>query len=245
MDADAHVQAATIPLAAMTAAIGLFMQLRLPEPWHATTVPTPLIVYGASGAVGSYAIKLAQASNIHPIIAVAGKGQEHVEKLITRSKGDTIVDYRKGNEAVVAGLREALQKAGLKEVRYAFDTVSEKNSYQNICEVLAPGGKITLVLPGKEYKEIPANIEQSLTQVGGAHWAVPKDSPEGKAGVVTGSREFAYVFFRIFSKGLQDGWFTPHPHEVIPGGLSGVSEGLTRLKDGKASAVKYVYRIAE
>jgi NADPH:quinone reductase len=43
----------------MTAAIGLYMRLRLPEPWHATTSPLPLIVYGASGAVGAFAIKLA------------------------------------------------------------------------------------------------------------------------------------------------------------------------------------------
>ena len=95
----------------MTAAVGLYLRLGLPEPWFATTTPTPLIVYGASGTVVSiieqkprmnqcltilqraYAIKLAQASNIHPIIAVAGRGQPFVEKLIDRSKGDAIVDY--------------------------------------------------------------------------------------------------------------------------------------------------------
>ena len=101
-----------------------------------TTDPLPLIVYGASGAVGAFAIKLAQASNIHPIIAVAGNGETYVEKLIDRSKGDTIIDYGKGNEAVVAGIKEALKKAGQNEVRHAFDAVSENNSYQNICEVL-------------------------------------------------------------------------------------------------------------
>jgi NADPH:quinone reductase len=35
----------------MTAAVGLFLRLGLPEPWNATTTQTPLIVYGASGAV--------------------------------------------------------------------------------------------------------------------------------------------------------------------------------------------------
>jgi NADPH2:quinone reductase len=229
----------------MTAAIGLFMRLKLPEPWHATTAPIPLIIYGASGAVGSYAIKLAQASNIHPIIAVAGNGAAHVEKLIDRSKGDTIVDYRKGNEAVVSGMKEALKKAGASEVKYAFDTVSEKNSYQNICEVLSKDGRITLVLPGKEYTEIPKSVEQSLTAVGSSHWDVAPDTPEGKAGIKTGGKDFAYVFFRLFSRGLQEGWFTPHPHEVIPGGLKGVEQGLNNLMAGKASAVKYVYRIAD
>jgi NADPH:quinone reductase len=86
--------------------------------------------------------------------------------LIDRSKGDSIVDYRKGNEAVVAGIKDALKKAGQNQVKYAFDAVSEKNSYQNICEVLSKDGKITLVLPGKDYKEILENIEKSLTEVG-------------------------------------------------------------------------------
>jgi NADPH2:quinone reductase len=35
----------------MTAALGLYVRLGLPEPWNATTVQTALIVYGASGAV--------------------------------------------------------------------------------------------------------------------------------------------------------------------------------------------------
>jgi NADPH:quinone reductase len=35
----------------MTAALGLFARLGLPEPWNATTTQIPLIVYGAAGAV--------------------------------------------------------------------------------------------------------------------------------------------------------------------------------------------------
>lgn len=229
----------------MTAALGLYVRLKLPEPWHATTNSLPLIVYGASGAVGAFTIKLAQASNIHPIIAVAGNGEAYVEKLIDRSKGDTIVDYRGGNEAVVSGIKEALKKAGQNEVKHAFDAVSEKNSYQNICEVLSKDGKITLVIPGKDYKEIPDSIKKSLTTVGSSHAGFAADSPEGKAGIKTGPKDFAYVFFRLFTRGLQDGWFTPHPYKVIPGGLNGVEEGLSNLKAGKASAVKYVYRIEE
>jgi hypothetical protein len=35
----------------MTAAVGLYLDLGLPEPWNATVKPLPLIVYGASSAV--------------------------------------------------------------------------------------------------------------------------------------------------------------------------------------------------
>ena len=49
----------------------------------------------------------------------------------------------------------------------------------------------------------------------------------------------------MFGKGLRDGWLRGHPVTVVPGGLSGVQEGLANLKNGKASATKYVFRIGE
>jgi hypothetical protein len=183
-------------------------------------------------------------SNIHPIIAVAGRGSAFVETLIDRKKGDTIVDYRKGDEAVVSGIQEALKKTGAKEVHYAFDAVSEHNSFQNISKILSKNdSKITLVLPGKDYSEIPEYIQKSTTSVGSVH----ADPPEAKAkaGIIIGGREFGYVFFRLFSRGLQQGWFSGHPHEVIPGGLNGVEQGLSNLKGGINSAVKYVFKIED
>lgn len=195
---------------------------------------------------GAYAIKLARASNIHPIIAIAGKGQDYVEKLISREKGDTIIDYRKGDEAVVSGIKDALKAAGASEVHYAFDAVSEHNSFQNISQVLSKeGSKITLVLPGKDYSAIPPYVEKSTTTVGSVHKDVAADSPQGTAGIKTGEKDFGFVFFRLFSRGLQEGWFTPHPHTVVPGGLDGVEEALVNLKAGKASATKYVFTIAD
>lgn len=228
-DSVSFEQAATIPLAAMTAAIGLHLRLGLPDPW--TPVPDgqklPLVVYGGASAVGAYTIKLAQRANIHPIIAVAGRGASFVEGLIDRSKGDTIVDYRGGDDAVVQGIRDALQGAKL---QYAYDAVSEHNSYVNICKVLEPEGHLTLVLPGKEYSGIPETVKQTMTSVGASH---------------TDDQDYAFVMFRYFARGLAEGWFTPHPHEVVPGGLEGVETGLKNLKDGKASGVKYVFRIGE
>jgi NADPH2:quinone reductase len=129
-------------------------------------------------------------------------------------------------------------------VKYAFDAVSEKGSYQNLSQVLAKqGSKITLVLPGKEYKEIPDYIQHSLTMVGSVHADIPADSKKGKAGIKTGGKEFGFVFFRFFARGLKEGWFTAHPHEVVPGGLNGVEQGLKNLKDGVNSATKYVFKI--
>ncbi|KAH6989785.1 chaperonin 10-like protein [Ilyonectria sp. MPI-CAGE-AT-0026] len=59
------------------------------------------------------------------------------------------------------------------------------------------------------------------------------------------NRDFGYVYSRYLSKGLRDGWLKPHPFEVQPGGLNGIEEGLRKIKAGEASATKYVYRIKE
>jgi NADPH2:quinone reductase len=229
-------EGAAIPLAAMTAALGLYQRLGLPEPWQRVSVvgkpfaSEPLVIWGAGSAVGSYALQLAQKSNIHPVICVAGKSVEHVKQFISEEKGDVILDYRPGNDKVVEGIKKHI---GGKKLRFAFDAVSEHGSYEALCQVLdLKEGRITLVLPGKEYKEIPASITKTITNVGSVH----KDEEE---------REFAYVMFRYFSKGLKEGWFKGQPTQTVPGGLGGIQQALTDLKNGKASAVKYIFRIDE
>ena len=229
----------------MTAAFGLFQRLSLPLPWHPTLTPIPLVIYGAASAVGSFAIQLAQQANIHPLICVAGRGIPHVEGLINKDKGDVVFDYRQGDEELVQNLKSAVEKASGK-LEYAFDAVSEKGSYLNICQVLDhKTGKITLVLPGREYKGIPETIEQSVTSVGASFLGSDSDPWQKKTGTATGNEDFAMAFFRYFSRGLQKAYFKGHPYEVVPGGLAGIQSALQNLKDGKASAVKYVFRLED
>ncbi|CEF83063.1 unnamed protein product [Fusarium graminearum] len=223
-------EGAAIPLTALTAACALYARLKLPEPW--LPVPDsekiPLVIWGASSAVGSYAIQLAKRSNIHPLICIAGKAQEHVESLIDRTKGDTVIDYRKGRNTVIQEMKHHL---GNQKLEYAFDAISEGGSYQTICDVLdKTTGKITLIIPAQSYSDIPKTISKSVTTVASIHEDL---------------KDFGYVFTRYFSKGLEDGWLKAHPQEVIPGGLEGIQQGLENLENGKASAVKYVYKIVD
>lgn len=219
-------EAAALPLAGMTAALGLYLRLCLPAPWTPATDPLPLIIYGGATAVGAYAIQMARHSNIHPLITVAGRGAQHVESLIDRSKGDTVVDYRSGDDAVVQGMKDALKG---QKVYHAFDAVSEKGSSRNICKVLEQGGKITRVLP-TDAEGIPDTVQSSMTMVGSVH----KEA-----------KEFGFVWFRLMARGLADGWFSAHPTEVVRGGLGGIQTALENLKAGKASAVKYIFRIED
>jgi NADPH2:quinone reductase len=219
-------------LAAGTAVVGLFVRLGLPDPWTPVTSPTPLIIYGGASAVGAFAIKLARRANVHPIIAVAGRGISYVETLIDSSKGDTIIDYRKGNEAVVEGIKKVLQEHNLSHAPYAFDAVAQQGSVDNIAKVLDPqGGHTTFVLP-HDKTLFPSTVHHTTTMVGSLH----QDQP---------SKDLGYVYFRYIAKGLDEGWFSGHPFQVRENGLEGVQGALQDLKDGKASAVKYVFRIAD
>lgn len=165
-----------------------------------------------------------------------------MEKLIDQEKGDTVLDYRNGDDNLVQDLKSAVQNAG-GQVGYAFDCVSEHNSFQNISQVLDPKtGQITLVLPGRDYSAIPDTITKSTTYVAQAHG---DEEWQKKAGTMVGNEDFAYVFFRYFARGLDKGYFKGHPFQVMPGGLKGIEPALQNLKDGKASAVKYVFRLAD
>jgi NADPH:quinone reductase-like Zn-dependent oxidoreductase len=230
-----RVEAATIPLAAMTAALGLFQRLSLPLPWNPTSEPLPLVIYGGASAVGAFGIKFATLSNIHPLIVVAGKGVSFVEGLIDRSKGDTIIDYREGDEAVRSKIKAA---AGNKPIYHALDAVSEHGSYLNLSAALTAPAAISTVLPTKEGDVIPEGIKIDKTMVGTVHM-------DPTAGKTIEDREFGAAFFQFIGRGLAQGWFSGHPYEVRPGGLNGLEGALRDLEAGKASAVKYVVRIAE
>ncbi|KAF6784305.1 alcohol dehydrogenase [Colletotrichum plurivorum] len=242
-------QGATVPLCTMTAALGLYQYLGLPYPWitdEYLSERPPLVVYGAGAAVGSFAVQLARKSQLHPIICVAGQSKDHVESLIDRSKGDIIIDYRLGPEHVIAEVKKAL---GGKPLLHAFDSVADKGSDKILGAVLDPEhGKLAMVRPNDRTKicktpgvnmdgltlpkmeGVPEGVEAFWTAVGSAHQS---------------DQHFAYVVFRYIALGLEEGWFKPHPHEVVPGGLSGLMDGLTNLLTGKAHAIKYVYQIGK
>ncbi len=131
---------------------------------------------------------------------------------VVHAVGSNVVEFHPGDRS---------------KVEYAFDAVNDHGSYQNICEALDhKTGKITLVLPGKEYKEIPSTVEKSLATVGGAQIGTDNDPWPKKTGKQTGNEEFAMAFFRYFARGSEKGYFKGHPYEVVPGGLGGVQQAL-------------------
>ncbi|CAK7230788.1 hypothetical protein SEUCBS140593_007707 [Sporothrix eucalyptigena] len=247
-------EAATLPLAALTSVFALYKDLALPDPWNPrqdTDAPLPLIIYGASTAIGTFAVQLARRSNIHPIIGIAGASSKLVLDLMgdgVSKYGDAVVDYRQSEEGIIADVKKAVAAAAKHypgyedkpesiQITRAYDPMSYDGGYITLGKILqGPDARLAVVAPTFEYKELEGRAEPlhlGKTFVGQAH--------EGTAA----ERDLGYVYSRYLGRGLQEGWLRGHPYEVVPGGLNGIRQALVDLKEGKNHGVKYVLRIAE
>ncbi|KAJ5717286.1 alcohol dehydrogenase [Penicillium malachiteum] len=226
----------TVPFALCTAALGFYQRLRIPfptSPQNAEVQP-PLIVYGGSSSVGAYTLKLAKLGKFSKIIAVCGEGRSYVESLGVVTH---FVDYRSGN--VVNDLRTALNG---EKCYHAVDAVLNGASWNDLAKVLQPqGSRIAVYLPRLDYTSLPAGIEIGVTFFGTVHaQSTPFSDLKCEEDV-----DFGYALFRLMGKWLAEGKISGHPYQVLPNGLASVGHGLQSLKDGKISAKKLIYRVAD
>ena len=238
-------EASTMPMAAVTAAVGLYKVLELPCPGTSSATQQPVVIYGASSAVGAFAVKLAALGGLHPIIAVAGAGSGYVRTLLDYSKGDLVVDYRNGEAEIVGAVTSALQRQGL-QADLAFDTVPNENSQRLLGKVLVAFERrkpkhLASVLPLAKVDGFPEEkVRRTFVT---SPIIFQKNETEG------GDRDANHTFGKrvvtLFAKAIQDGRLTGHPYEIIPGGLEGIETGLKNLQSGKNSAKKYVYEIGK
>ncbi|KAI1135479.1 putative alcohol dehydrogenase [Hypoxylon sp. FL0543] len=221
-------EAATIPTPALTAVMALYVDMRLPAPFDPRKPvegdKVPILIYSVTSAVGAFAAKFARLSGLSPIIGVAGRAGD-----FAKTVADYFIDYRDGEDAFVASVEEILAKEGL--------GISENGSLEATLRVIDHnGGAISTLLPPKLFAKDGDKFKYP-DGVTATNTAVPR--------VFSTHKNFGYLWSRYLGRLLEDGRLKPHPYEVIPGGLKGALTGLRNLKSGKASAVKYVYRIEE
>ena len=156
------------------------------------------------------------------------------------------MDYKKydTSEELVVGIKEALMKGGAPHGRafYAFDAVSESPTFDQVLSPVLAGlpqegtgqkPRLAVIIPNTDYSQVDSSIDVLNTMVSIVHTG-------GQA-----EQNLGYICSHLFGKGLEQGWFSPHPHEVLAGGLDGLEEALNRLKSGKVRGAKLVGRIRE
>ncbi|SCZ91393.1 BZ3500_MvSof-1268-A1-R1_Chr1-2g01379 [Microbotryum saponariae] len=247
----------TLTLAYMTAVVGVYQRLGLPQPGQKKegSKKEGLLIWGGATTVGYFAIQLAkvrcidswvscwrtdggrdvdtstsicQMSGLY-VVAVAGSSAP----LLSSLGVDEILDYRnKSHEDLVSEIRKAYDG----QLHYAFDVVSENGTLEAIAEAFQgrSGAKATYTLTydNKVLDEIKEKgVETVRTLVGTAHGG--------------DSEALAEEYFDKVGRWVEEGSFKPMKVTIVPGGLGGVKEGLRRLQEGEVRGEKLVYRINE
>ncbi|KIJ59659.1 hypothetical protein HYDPIDRAFT_183963 [Hydnomerulius pinastri MD-312] len=183
----------------------------------------PILIMAGGASLGQYAIQLARLSGFSPIITTASL---HNKDLLI-SLGATHVLDRKLS---ASQLKEEVANITSTPVMYAFDSISLDDTRQAAYDILAPGGKLTVVRRGS-LKEVEGS-GKGVVQAFGS-FELPR------------VREFGGKFMRELDSWLAEGKIKPNRVEVLPGGLHGIAAGLERLESGAVSATKFIVRPQE
>ena len=225
--------AATIPLATITAALGLFHEMGLPLP--PATCGAYVLIWSGSTSVGQYAIQLAKTAGCFVITTASPARHSYLTEL----GADICFDYR---DPQVVDKIKAIAKNNL---AYGFDCISEKGSIKQVCAALTgENAQVVTILPIPS-GEIPSHIKEHFVLMYSiygyeihAFRKVFEAKPQDKA--------FAEMFYKLLSDVLLPRCLLkPNRVTMMPGGLNGVEEGFKRMMENKVAAEKLVYTIAE
>ncbi|KAI9760511.1 MAG: hypothetical protein M4579_001596 [Chaenotheca gracillima] len=225
-------EAATLPLAAFTAVVGLFKSLALPPPWDPYTSgsekkePIPLVVNGVSSAVGAFAVKIAKlCPGISPIIGTAGGSSDYAREIGT----DVVLDYR--SPTVAEDIKKALNG---RKLFHVFDAVNNKTSVKYLAAVMEPNASYAFTQGAvPEGAEDLDGITLERIWVGHVH----DERPIGQ--------DLGYVWSAFFERLLAQKRFAGQPYEVVPKGLEGVEGALRKLMARSSGNSKFLFRIAD
>ncbi|KAH8889047.1 GroES-like protein [Thozetella sp. PMI_491] len=241
-------EAATIPLAAYTAAVGLYRNLQLPLPFEraddrAGVEKIPLVINAVSGAVGAFAVKLAKLNpSISPIIGIAGASSQFAKEIGC----DVVIDYRSPD--VQGQLEQAL---GGKKVRHVFDANNHISSMRYLLPVMdGPNARLTFTSKGEDPEgqdrlRAESGVWNDRIWVGSIHATKPPGVPSTYDKMNVGAQMFGAVMSTVLETAAEEGKLTGQPYTIVKGGLHGVLDALIELRDRKGGNAKFVTRIAD
>ncbi|KXH34009.1 hypothetical protein CSIM01_02344 [Colletotrichum simmondsii] len=225
-------EAATIPLASMTAELALFSKECLAIPRESGS-KTAVLIWGGSSSVGLYAIQIAAMQGLKVVTTCSPRHFDWVKSL-----GAThVFNYR--DDDVIDSIRKTTP--GLK---YVFDTIGNKSSSGQASQAIdKSGGRLCTVRPGKANTE---DVSKQTTVTDVLVWtAFLKDHQyaQFKWPASEEDHKLGTEFYAKLPGWVEAGKLKPNKPKVISGGLDGVDKGFQVYRDGAISGEKLVYQL--
>ncbi|CZR56773.1 uncharacterized protein PAC_06662 [Phialocephala subalpina] len=208
-------EAATIPFAFATAACAIHLELGFPYSSANRAASPPVLIWGASGSVGNFAVQLAKLHGSQVIAVSSTRSLASAETI----GADLVLDS--SDPDVVSKIRSAAPN-----IEHVFDTIVSEASVANCTAAFGNhAGTLATAIKnthenkskGVQIKPVYSGNIQGKNMGPGAH----------EQGARLG--EFAWD---NLTQWLKDGDITPLKYETIRG-LQSVNEGLGRLKNGE------------
>ncbi|KIL62428.1 hypothetical protein M378DRAFT_81236 [Amanita muscaria Koide BX008] len=222
--------ASTISVTAFTSYLALFQKspsgFGLPNilvEGRDKPVQQAIVILGGASQVGQFALQLAKLGGLSPIITTASL--KHADYL--KSLGATHVIDRNASPDAISS--EVSKITGSRGVKYVIDAIATPETQQFGYDLLSTDGEIALVLPDA----IKSKVEGRKVHPVAAFATLPQH------------HELATIFFKNITSLLAEGVLKPTPVEVLPNGLTGITDGLKRLENNQVSGIKLVARPQE
>ncbi|KAK1527860.1 hypothetical protein CPAR01_12418 [Colletotrichum paranaense] len=225
-------EAATMPLASMTAELALFSKACLAIPRESGS-ETAVLIWGGSSSVGLYAIQIAAMQGLKVITTCSPHHFDWVRSLGAKH----VFSYR--DDDVIESIKNTTP--GLK---YVFDTIGNKSSSGQASQAIdESGGRLCTVRPGKANTE---NVSKQTTVTDVLVWtAFLKDHQyaQFKWPASEEDHKLGTEFYEKLPGWVEAGKLKPNKPKAISGGLDGVDKGFQVYRDGAISGEKLVYQL--
>lgn len=224
--------AAQLGIAPFTAAQTLWSsQENFPTPFAPGTDSTPLLVSSGASSVGQYVIQFAKLSGFKVITFASPKNFELVRSL----GADEVFDYKDPDAS------KKVKEITNGQLKFAVDTISEKQTPQQIADALSDeGGMVSVILPCKTVRDNVKVVHSLAYDLLGKDFNFPQVFKANEVETARG-KEYAKLITNL----LATGKVRPNATTVLPKGLASVPEGMQYMRDGKVSGEKITYRISD
>ncbi|KAJ0323802.1 hypothetical protein COL5a_008164 [Colletotrichum fioriniae] len=225
-------EAATLPLASMTAWLALFSKECLAIPRESGS-ETSVLIWGGSSSVGLYAVQIAAMQGLKVVATCSPRHFDWVKSLGAKH----VFNYR--DDDVIESIKKTTPN-----LKYVFDTIGNKSSSGQASQAIdESGGRLCTVRPGKANTE---NVTKQTTVTDVLVWtAFLKDHryAQFKWPASEEDHKLGTEFYEKLPGWVETGKFKPNKPKVISGGLDGVDKGFQVYRDGAISGEKVVYQL--